>query len=89
MGKSIPSGRPIRPEDASSSLSGSQYPFTQRLVTAIPLPIFIGLVAVFDALLPGPAQLSRSLVYEQAYLNTILQLTFLTLTSYIVFYVSV
>jgi len=58
------------------------------ILGAVPLPVFIGLIAVFDIILPGPAQLGSSLRFEPAYLNAILYTVFISLTSFLVAYIS-
>ncbi len=58
------------------------------LIGAIPLPVFIGLVTIFDLILPPPAQLSSGLRFEPAYLNATLYTFFVSLTSFLVAYIS-
>lgn len=55
---------------------------------AVPLPVLLGALAVFDILLPPPGQLGKGLVFEPAYLNAVLQTLFLAITSYAVAYIS-
>ena len=57
-------------------------------IGAVPLPVFIGLVAIFDIILPPPAQLGSGLRFEPAYLNAILYTLFVSLTSFLVAYIS-
>ncbi len=52
------------------------------------MPVFIGLITVFDVILPPPAQLSSGLRFEPAYLNAILYTVFISLTSFLVAYIS-
>jgi hypothetical protein len=59
-----------------------------NLLGAIPLPIFIGLITVFDIILPPPGQLGSGLRFEPAYLNAILYTVFVSITSFLVAYVS-
>ncbi len=54
----------------------------------MPLPLLLGTLTVFDILLPPPGQLSKTLVFEPAYLSAILQTVFLAATSYAVAYIS-
>ncbi len=58
------------------------------ILGAVPLPVFIGLIAVFDIILPGPAQLGSGLRFEPAYLNAVLYTVFISLTSFLVAYIS-
>src|SRR5712692_12038823 len=58
------------------------------LLGAIPLPLFIGLITIFDIILPPPAQLGSGLRFEPAYLNAILYTVFISLTSFLVVYIS-
>ena len=55
---------------------------------AVPLPVFIGLITVFDIILPGPAQLGSGLRFEPAYLNAVLYTVFISITSFFVAYIS-
>jgi hypothetical protein len=50
--------------------------------------VVIGLVAVLDIVLPGPAQFSRSMAFEPPFLNLVLGTTFLGFTSLAVAYLS-
>ncbi len=59
------------------------------LLGAVPLPVFIGFITVFDIILPPPAQLSSGLRFEPAYLNAILYTVFISLTSFLVAYISI
>jgi len=58
------------------------------LLGAAPLPIFIGLIAVFDIILPPSGQLGSGLRFEPAYLNAILYTVFVSITSFLVAYIS-
>jgi len=58
------------------------------IIGAVPLPIFIGLITVFDVILPGPAQLGSGLRFEPAYLNAVLYTIFISVTSFLVVYIS-
>ncbi len=58
------------------------------LLGVVPLPVFIGLITVFDIILPPPAQLGSGLRFEPAYLNAILYTAFISLTSFLVAYIS-
>jgi hypothetical protein len=58
------------------------------IIGAVPLPIFIGLITIFDIILPPPAQLGSGLRFEPAYLNAILYTLFISLTSFLVAYIS-
>ncbi len=70
--------------------AGGPLPSSWRptLIGAIPLPIFIGLITVFDIILPSPAQLGSGLRFEPAYLNAILYTVFVSITSFLVAYIS-
>jgi hypothetical protein len=61
---------------------------TPRRLGAIPLPIFIGMIAILAMILPGAAQLSPALRFEPAYANAILYTVFISLTSFAVAYLS-
>ena len=58
------------------------------IVVAAPLPLVIVSVAVFNLILPPPAQFNKGLAFEPPYLNAILYTIFLALTSFIVAYIS-
>ncbi len=58
------------------------------LLGAVPLPVFIGLVTVFDIVLPSPAQLGSGLRFEPPYLSALLYTVFISLTSFLVTYIS-
>jgi hypothetical protein len=58
------------------------------IIGAVPLPIFIGLLTLFDLILPPPAQLGSGLRFEPAYLNAILYTVFISSTSFLVAYIS-
>ena len=58
------------------------------MLGAIPLPVVIGLVAVFDIVLPGPAGFSRSLTFDPPFLNAVLGTIFIGCTSFAVAYLS-
>jgi hypothetical protein len=58
------------------------------LIVAIPLPIVIVSVAVFNAILPPPVQFSKGLAFEPPFLNAILYTIFLAFTSFMVGYIS-
>jgi hypothetical protein len=58
------------------------------LLGAAPLPIFIGLLAIFDIILPPAAQLGSALRFEPVYLNAILYTVFVSITSFLVAYIS-
>ena len=62
--------------------------WSPRLLAAVPLPVVIGLVAVLDIVLPGPAQFSRSLTFEPPFLNAVLGTIFLGFTSFAVAFLS-
>lgn len=59
-----------------------------RLLAAVPLPVVVGLVTVFDIILPGPAQFNRSLTFEPPFLNAVLGTIFIGFTSFAVAYLS-
>ena len=59
-----------------------------RVLAAVPLPVAIGLIAVFDIVLPGPAGFSRSLTFEPPFLNAVLGTIFIGFTSFAVAYLS-
>jgi hypothetical protein len=50
--------------------------------------MFIGMVTLFNIILPPTPQLSRALAFEPPYLNAVLYTIFLFFTSYLVAYVS-
>jgi hypothetical protein len=54
----------------------------------IPLPIFLGLITIFDIILPPATQLGSGLRFEPAYLNAVLYTVFVCLTSFLVAYLS-
>ncbi len=58
------------------------------LIGTIPLPLFIGLITIFDLILPPPSQLGSGLRFEPAYLNAILYTVFVSITSFFVAYIS-
>ncbi len=58
------------------------------LIVAIPLPMVIVSVAVFNIILPPSAQLSKGLALEPPFLNAILYTVFLAFTSFAVGYIS-
>jgi hypothetical protein len=58
------------------------------LLGAVPLPVFIGLITIFDMILPSSAQLGSGLRFEPAYLNAILYTIFVSITSFLVAYIS-
>ena len=58
------------------------------VLVAVPLPIVIVSVAVFNLILPPPAQFNKGLAFEPPFLNAILYTIFLALTSFIVAYIS-
>ena len=58
------------------------------LIVAIPLPLVIVSVVVFNIILPPPAQFSRGLAFEPPFLNAILYTVFLAFTSFMVGYIS-
>ena len=59
-----------------------------NLVVAIPLPVVIASVVVFNIILPPPAQFSKGLAFEPPFLNAILYTVFLAFTSFMVGYIS-
>src|SRR5437870_8712164 len=59
-----------------------------NLIVAIPLPVVIISVVVFNIILPPPAQFSRGLAFEPPFLNAILYTMFLAFTSFMVGYIS-
>jgi hypothetical protein len=63
-------------------------PWKPSLIVAIPLPIVIVSVAVFNIILPPPAQFSRGSAFEPPFLNAILYTIFLAFTSFMVGYIS-
>src|SRR6267378_3690444 len=63
-------------------------PWKPSLIVAIPLPIVIVSVAVFNIILPPPAQFSKGLAFEPPFLNAILYTVFLAFTSFMVGYIS-
>ena len=63
-------------------------PWKPSLIVAIPLPIVIASVAVFNIILPPPAQFSKGLAFEPPFLNAILYTVFLAFTSFMVGYIS-
>jgi hypothetical protein len=63
-------------------------PWKPSLIVAIPLPLVIVSVAVFNIILPPPAQFSKGLSFEPPFLNAILYTVFLAFTSFMVGYIS-
>src|SRR5256712_12029159 len=63
-------------------------PWKPSLIVAVPLPLVIVSVVVFNIILPPPAQFSKGLAFEPPFLNAILYTVFLTFTSFMVGYVS-
>ena len=59
-----------------------------NLIVAIPLPVVIASVVVFNIILPPPAQFSKGLAFEPPFLNAILYTVFLAFTSFMVGYIS-
>jgi len=59
-----------------------------NLIVAIPLPLVIISVVVFNIILPPPAQFSKGLAFEPPFLNAILYTVFLAFTSFMVGYIS-
>jgi len=59
-----------------------------NLIVAIPLPLVIISVVVFNVVLPPPAQFSKGLAFEPPFLNAILYTVFLAFTSFVVGYIS-
>ena len=58
------------------------------ILVAVPLPVVIVSVAVFNLILPPSAQFNRGLAFEPPFLNAILYTVFLAFTSCIVGYIS-
>ena len=58
------------------------------LIVAVPLPLVIVSVVVFNIILPPPAQFSKGLAFEPPFLNAILYTIFLAFTSFMVGYIS-
>src|SRR5438309_10365601 len=58
------------------------------VLSALPLPVFIGIVAIFNFILPPTAQFNRSLAFEPPLLNAILYTVFLASTSCIVAFIA-
>ena len=63
-------------------------PWKPSLIVAIPLPIVIVSVAIFNIVLPPPAQFSKGLAFEPPFLNAILYTVFLAFTSFMVGHIS-
>ena len=59
-----------------------------KLIVAIPLPLVVISVVVFNIILPPPAQFSKGLAFEPPFLNAILYTVFLAFTSFMVGYIS-
>jgi len=58
------------------------------VLSALPLPVFIGIVAIFNFVLPPTAQFDRSLAFEPPLLNAVLYTVFLASTSCIVAFIA-
>ncbi|HEV2120676.1 MAG TPA: MASE3 domain-containing protein [Candidatus Bathyarchaeia archaeon] len=58
------------------------------LIVAVPLPVVIASVVVFDIILPPTAQFSKGLAFEPPFLYAVLSTVFLAITSFMVGYVS-
>jgi len=58
------------------------------ILVAVPLPLVIASVAVFNLILPPAAQFNRGLAFEPPFLNAILSTVFLAFTSCMVGYIS-
>ncbi len=58
------------------------------MLVAVPLPVVIVSVVVFNLILPPPAQFNKGLTFEPPFLNAILYTVFLAFTSYMVGYIS-
>jgi len=63
-------------------------PWKPSLIVAVPLPLVIVSVVVFNIVLPPPAQFSKVLAFEPPFLNAILYTVFLAFTSFMVGYIS-
>ena len=71
-----------------SATGNPPFHWKPSIFTALPLPLFIGMVTLFDIILPPTPQFSRALAFEPPYLNAVLYTVFLFFTSYLVAYVS-
>ena len=59
-----------------------------RRIGAVPLPVFIGALAVFNFILPPPALLGPELKFELPLLTSVLYTVFISVTSFLVAYIS-
>ncbi len=84
--RNIPEPNPIGPVGRTTGMIPP--PWKPSLIVAIPLPIVIVSVAVFNIILPPPAQFSKGLAFEPPFLNAILYTVFLAFTSFMVGYIS-
>src|SRR5256712_12477073 len=84
--RNIPEPNPVvRVGQTAGTLPPSWKP---SIVVAVPLPVVIVSVVVFNLILPPPAQFNKGLAFEPPFLNAILYTIFLALTSFIVAYIS-